>query len=132
MINTLLIGSDRSVFEGLETVFKDNKVNIAWSESGTKALEMISGNSFQMVITDEDLSDMTGLQLIRKLVEINPMINCAAISSLPVDEYHEQSEGLGILMQLPAHPTRKDGQELFKQLDRILNLSKNIKKQREN
>lgn len=124
MSKALLIGSDKIVFKELEMVFRGNEFIIAWSDSGKNALEMIQDNGFQIVITDEFLSDMTGIQLIRKLIEINPMINCAAISTLPAEEYHEQSEGLGLIMQLPAQPTKEDGQELFKRLISILNLTK--------
>ena len=87
---------------------------------------MIKANGFQIVVTDEYLSDMTGIQLIRELIEINPMINCAAISTLPADEYHEQSEGLGLIMQLPAQPSQEDGKELFKRLNNILNLTNSL------
>ena len=124
MINALLIGSDRNIFQELENVFIKNGVNISWSESGAQALEIISAHNFQIAITDEHLSDMTGIQLIRKLIESNPMINCAAISTLNRDKYHDQSEGLGLIMQLPARPGKEDGEELFRQLEKILNLTK--------
>ena len=126
MFHALFIGPDKTVFKELEIVFRENKFNIEWSGSGENALEMISEDGFHIVITDENLSDMTGIQLIRKLIEINPMINCAAISSLPHDEYHELSEGLGLIMQLPTQPTQEDGQELFKRLNSILNLTKSV------
>jgi DNA-binding response OmpR family regulator len=126
MFQVLLIGSDKTVFKELEMVLRDESFIISWSESGQTALDMIQDKGFQIVITDEYLSDMTGIQLIRKLIEINPMINCAAISTLPADEYHEQSEGLGLIMQLPAQPSKEDGQELFKRLNSILILTKSV------
>ncbi len=50
----------------------------------------------------ENLGDMTGLEFIRAIVSKRPMVNCAAISSLASEDFHEASEGLGILMQLPV------------------------------
>ncbi|WP_419662499.1 response regulator transcription factor [Desulfosarcina variabilis] len=93
---------------------------IHWASSGDEALEIINQKTFDLVISDEKLADMTGLALVEKLVKINPMINCAAVSSLSKSEYHEASEGLGILMQLPAQPSQSDGQALMAYLKKVL------------
>ncbi len=77
-----------------------------------------------MVITAEDLSDIKGLECIRKLISLNPMINCTAISSLSHKDFHEASEGLGVLMQLPERPNRKSASKLLEHLKTILNLTK--------
>ena len=88
----------------LEAGLEDNKVQVTWAESGSYALSMLAERDFDLVVTDEDLGDMTGLELIKTVVTQKPMVNCAAISSLSPDDFHEASEGLGILMQLPVNP----------------------------
>ncbi len=87
---------------------------------------MVSGHPYSLVVTDEQLSDMTGLAFVEKIVSTNPMINCAAVSRLPADAFHEASEGLGILMQLPPDPGSIHAKELLERLENILNLSSKI------
>ena len=96
---------------------------IQWAATGDQALETIGKQTVDLVVTDEHLGDMTGLELIGRLVAVNPMINSAAVSSLSKEAYHEASEGLGILMQLPPSPDRADGERLMAHLNQILGLS---------
>jgi hypothetical protein len=49
---------------------------------------------------------MTGLKFVEKLVLTNPMINCAAVSSLSSKDFHAASEGLGILMPMPVRAVK--------------------------
>jgi len=67
---------------------------------------------------------MTGIEFMKKLLPINPMINCAAVSPLPPEEFHEASEGLGVLVQLPVAPGKLDAENLLKRLDDLKNLLK--------
>ena len=52
------------------------------------------------------------------------MINCAAVSSLTSEDFHEAGEGLGILMQLPVEPGQEYADMLLEQLKSILNTMK--------
>jgi hypothetical protein len=65
---------------------------------------------------------MTALELSRRLLKINPMINCALVSGLSAEEFHEASEGLGIMAKLPKQPGAKDANELIKNLKQIMGL----------
>ena len=67
-------------------------------------ISRITEQSFDLVVTDEHLGDMTGLEFIEKMISKRPMVNCAAITSLLPADFHEASEGLGILMPLPVMP----------------------------
>jgi hypothetical protein len=71
-------------------------------------------------VVDESLGDMTGLELVHRLVAVNPVINCALVSPLAEAAYHEASEGLGILMRLPLQPGVSDGQRLMTHLNQIV------------
>ena len=66
---------------------------------------------------------MTGLEFIEKVISKRPMVNCAAVSSLLPADFHEASEGLGILMQLPVRPDQEQAEKLLRQLKNILNLA---------
>ena len=52
------------------------------------------------------------------------MINCAVVSTLSSADFHEASEGLGILMQLPAEPGKKEADQLLEHLKKIQSYTK--------
>ncbi|MBW1746545.1 MAG: response regulator [Deltaproteobacteria bacterium] len=129
MIHVLLVSSDKDFFTDLASNMEKNvNLNISRAESGGDALSMISVNNFELVVTDESLSDMTGLKLVEKLVLTNPMINCAAVSSLSSKDFHAASEGLGILMQLPPRPDKIHAKNLLQYLNNILNITNKLNK----
>jgi hypothetical protein len=80
---------------------------------------MASDDSLDLIVLDEDLGDMTGLDFVSRLLKVNPMINSALASSLSSEEFHEASEGMGIMIQLPINPAKKDAEELLAKLKRI-------------
>ena len=123
MTQLLFVTTDKTNFADLSVIIETQGGTISWATSGSQALERIGKTAVDLVLADETLNDMTGLDLIKRLVAVNPMINCAAVSSLSREAYHEASEGLGILMQLPPKPTRADGQRLMAHLNQILGLS---------
>lgn len=124
MIHVLLVSSDKDFFIDLSSNMEKNvNLSISRAVSGVNALSMISVNSFELVVTDESLSDMTGLKFVEKLVSTNPMINCAAVSSLSSEDFHAASEGLGILMQLPPRPDKIHAENLLQYLKNILNIT---------
>ena len=114
MIDILLACRHKASLSALEEALAARGVNITRSDSGTRAMSMIAESSFDLVIADEDLDDMNGLEFIRKVVSQNPMLNCAAVSSLSPDDFHETSEGLGILMQLPVKPGPEHAEKLLR------------------
>ena len=117
MIKLLLVTPDSDPFAEFSSVLlKNNDVELSWAESGRKALDWISGESCDLVIVDEKLGDMTGIELLKNLLAVNPMINSAAVSPLPADAFHEMSEGLGVLVQLPPRPGKKDSENLLNKL----------------
>ncbi|NOY68807.1 MAG: response regulator [Deltaproteobacteria bacterium] len=124
MIHILLVSSDKDFFTDLASNTEENvDLSISRASSGSNALSMISGNRFELVVSDESLSDMTGLEFMKKLVSTNPMINCAAVSSLSSEDFHAASEGLGILMQLPPCPDKTHAENLLQHLKHILSIT---------
>ena len=120
MENLLLVSSDKTSLSDLASVLeKDKDVDVSWAESGLEALKSVSSSSFDIVITDETLADMTGLELAAKLLSVNPMIHCACVSTLSSEQYHEKSEGLGLIDPLPDRPGEKDAERLLGDLRRI-------------
>ena len=123
MTQLLLVTPDKANFSELSAEIEKQGASVSWAASGRRALEMLADTTVDLVLTDESLGDMSGLEFVAQLVAINPMTNCAAVSSLSPKAYHEASEGLGILMQLPPEPGAADGQRLLTHLNQILGLT---------
>jgi CheY-like chemotaxis protein len=119
----LFVTTDKTNLADLSVVIETQNGNIIWATSGSQALGRIGKTAVDLVLADEILGDMTGLDLIKRLVAINPMINCAVVSSLSKEDFHETSEGLGILMQLPPNPSWADGERLMAHLNQVLRLA---------
>lgn len=120
MITVLLVTPARDHFTELSAVIEKQASAINWEAAGDKALETLRAEAVDLVVVDEVLPDMTGLEFAERLVALNPMINCALVSALPPADYHDASEGLGILMQLPPQPRQTDAEHLMTHLSQVL------------
>jgi two-component SAPR family response regulator len=122
MINALIVSMDKTVFSDVETALVENGIKVDWCDSGTLALSMLMEEPNDLVVADETLPDMTGRSFIEKVIMTNPMINCVVASSYSKKDFHEVYEGLGVLMQFPVAPGRKEAQELIEYLKKIRHL----------
>jgi len=123
MLKLLLVSPDKDSLSGLASAFMEHDdVELTWAESGEKALGMVSDIAVDLVVTDERLGDMTGLEFAGKLLSINPMVNCASVSNLSPENFHEASEGLGLMAQLPFQPGKEDAKKLLQSLKQLRNL----------
>ncbi|CAB1055575.1 hypothetical protein D1BOALGB6SA_308 [Olavius sp. associated proteobacterium Delta 1] len=120
MIRIMLAGRDQASLTAFKAGLTKSDVHIVRAESGGIGLSLIDEDNFDLVVADENLGDMTGLEFIKAIVSKKPMVNCAAISSLTSDHFHEAGEGLGILMQLPVRPDRQHAESLLGQLKSIM------------
>jgi two-component SAPR family response regulator len=127
MIKMLLVTSEIEPFSEFATVLKEkDDVELTWVASVQEALEAISENPVDLAIINENIGDMIAIEFMKKLLPINPVINCAAASSLSSEEFHEASEGLGVLMQLPVEPGTFEAEDLYKRLKNLKDLTAGI------
>lgn len=117
----MLVSSNRD-FISTVTEYSE-RAEIYRANSGNEAFNMLADKRINLVITDESLGDMTGLEFAKKLISINPMVHCAVVSSLSSEDYHEASEGLGLIMQLPVRPEKRHIEQLLFQVNKIIQLT---------
>ncbi len=123
MFKLLLVSKNTDSFSDFIVTLKENGSNeVLYSGSGEEALNMLKQKSFDLVITDEDIGDMSGLEFVKRLISVNPFVNCAAISHLSEKEFHEASEGLGLMNHLPSDPKGADAEDVLKTLRQIKGL----------
>ena len=124
MLKLLLVSPDKDSLSAFASALvKDGDVDLSWAESGERALEIASDTNIDLAVTEESLGDMTGLKFAGRLLSVNPMITCASVSSLSPEDFHEASEGLGLMAQLPIQPGKEHAEELLQRLRYLKNLT---------
>jgi DNA-binding response OmpR family regulator len=106
----------------LEALASDKGIHLQLVHSGNEALAAVRASTPHLVIIDSELLDTDPIGLIQKLVMVNAMVNTTVISPLSEEEFHEKSEGLGVLGRLPMKPSSSDAAALLQKLRRVLGL----------
>lgn len=119
----MLIANDYSAFDSMaKRLEQEDGVRLAFASSGAVALELMrekGKKAVDLVILGGHLSDMPGIRFVRQLVRINPLVYTAVIGSLPDKDFHEATEGLGVLLQLPRDPKEQHAETLLVSLRKI-------------
>ncbi len=126
MIPVLLVSGEIDRFLMLEAVLSEHGLKVIWADSGSKALSKLKDEHHDLMIADEQLSDMTGMELAKIVVRQSPMTSLALVSTLPDKDFHQSGEGLGILMQLSFEPGQDEAEKLIGSFKHVLNLSGKI------
>jgi CheY-like chemotaxis protein len=117
----ILIVADRAdAFDELHAMLADQRsVAVLWAHDAASALEKASAEAPDLVVVDEFIGNLTGLDWIRRLLKVNAFIQTAAVSRLPHEAFHEASEGLGVMAQLPPRPGEAEGVKLLQILNQL-------------
>ena len=105
--------------EFADALIGNQEIQLAWVRTGAAALSDVMRHPPLCVVVDDSLPDMGALELVRRLLTVNAMISTAVVSGLGGDEFHEASEGLGILYQIPPAPGKTHAEDLITRLQRI-------------
>ena len=72
MEKILIVDDERSMRELLELVLKREGFAIHTAENGTRALELIRQNLYDLIISDVKMPDINGIDLLERVREISP------------------------------------------------------------
>ena len=124
MLKILIACNDPSTLAVLagELSIRD-RVSVSWAGSEAGALLKVAGESPQVLVTGEYLTDGSPLSLVKEVVKKDPFINCAMVSALSKQDFHEMTEGLGVFMQLPPCPGEEEADRMLHLLATIGALS---------
>jgi DNA-binding NarL/FixJ family response regulator len=121
MLHIVLATARPNAMQAFTAALSSNpEVSLTRVISGVEALEAARTTGPHLVIIDADLPDTAPLELVRKLLMANAMVNTAVFSPLSDEEFHVASEGLGILGRLPEEPGMSDAGELLQKLRTVL------------
>jgi DNA-binding NarL/FixJ family response regulator len=113
-LRVLLLTKDSTRFSNLVAGLQHRlEIEVVSATTATDGFLLLKGTQINLVIVDEQLGDMDGIVFVKQLVKINPLINTAIVSARTPEEFHEATEGLGVLMQLPREPGQKDAETLL-------------------
>jgi YesN/AraC family two-component response regulator len=70
----LLVDDEPNILKALKRLFRKDHVRILTASNGQEALEIIKRESIQVLITDNVMPEMTGIELIKKVKERAPDI----------------------------------------------------------
>jgi len=104
----------------VEALSSNPEVDLQHVVSGAEALETARASAPHLVIIDTGLADCAPLELARNLLRVNAMVNTVVASPLTEEEFHEASEGLGVLGRLPQEPGESDAAEVLHRLNKVL------------
>lgn len=121
MIKILLSGENSNFSPAFLSGLKnESSVEIEAVETGKLTFEAISKTKADLVIVCESLPDMSGIEMIEELVKINPFVNTAIVSGLSEEDFHEATEGLGVLMPVPPDADEAYAVKLLDYLKQIV------------
>jgi DNA-binding response OmpR family regulator len=77
---------------------------IQWLASADEAVSMVAEATPPLMVIDEQVGPIAGLDLVRRLLPVNAFVNTVLVSGLSEEDFHEAAEGLGVLARLPHGP----------------------------
>jgi hypothetical protein len=121
MHEIIIVTNDKERFASLaQALGGESDCAISWENAWQESRDRDSVTPPTLMVIDETVDGVSNLQIARQIVMNNPMINLALVSSLSAQDFHEASEGLGILAQLPQNPGKEDASNLLKAMKGIV------------
>jgi len=120
MVRIMLVAKEPASLGNLARgLGKRDDVELIHVGSKQEVFKEVEENRVDVIVTDAQLTDEKPLTLVIELIKKYPLINCAMVSSLPPEDFHEYSEGLGVFMQLPLQPGEKEAEKMLEILNSI-------------
>jgi YesN/AraC family two-component response regulator len=118
-LTVLFVEDDLAVKESTAKIFKKFYKDVTVCSAGKEALAAYKEESFDILITDLNLDDMDGIELITKVKEINPNQSIVVLSGF-IDKYANS------LRKLDVNAVLLKPYRLSKLLYTLLKISENV------
>ena len=122
MQEILIVTKNKDALADFARRITANPANLTWADSGAATVEAAKNRKIDLVIIDRDIDDISPKDLVTRLMMVNAMIYTALISDLSEEDFHEATEGLGILMRLPVDPKAEAAEKLMQHLQKVMGL----------
>jgi DNA-binding response OmpR family regulator len=120
MLSILLVSKEPHALAGLATEFlQKDGITVKRAATAKEAWTILGKTRVDVVVTAEQLADGAALPFVFELIRQYPLINCAMVSPLSPEDFHEATEGLGVFMQLPLDPGALEAAKMVQYLESI-------------
>ena len=116
----LLVSSDPSQKRSFAVELgNESRLPLVTAPSAEEALAMLREHHILLAVVDDRIGAQSGLDLIRRLIRIDAFMHTAVFSDAGEEDFHERSEGLGVLAKLPLAPSTEDARRLWDLMQKI-------------
>ncbi|MBI2027830.1 MAG: sigma-54-dependent Fis family transcriptional regulator [Deltaproteobacteria bacterium] len=91
----LIVDDEQSILEFLEIMLRREKYDVAQASNAKKALKLLEKESFDMVISDIQMPEISGMELLSKVKNMNPDIIVMMITAYGSTESAVEAMKLG-------------------------------------
>lgn len=120
MISVILTAEPAAWVARLEQAFAAHAgVQLQRCHSMAQALEAAGTGRPALMIIDQQVQGREALEIARGVLAVNAFVNLALISPMQPARFHQISEGLGVLAQLPPDPGAEQVERLLELLGRL-------------
>jgi CheY-like chemotaxis protein len=103
----LVVDDDQVVGKSFERVLTNQGYRVDTALSGREAFEKYAGADFDMVFTDLRMPGQDGLEVARRIKEMNPWLPIVVVTGYGTQEAEEQAKAIGVaeFLQKPLTPS---------------------------
>lgn len=106
-LGLLIVDDERDIVDSLTEVFGE-AFDIHHSTSATEALELFKEHTPKLVISDQRMPNMTGLELVRRIKDIQPSTICILVTGYSDINVVVEALNEGLLWKYVAKPWDHD------------------------
>ena len=103
----LVVDDDQVVGKSFERVLTNKGYRVDTALSGREAFEKYAGADFDMVFTDMRMPDQDGLEVARRIKEMNPWLPIVVVTGYGTQETEAKAKAIGVaeFLQKPVTPS---------------------------
>ena len=103
----LVVDDDQVVGMSFERVLTNKGYRVDTALSGREAFEKYAGGDFDMVFTDLRMPDQDGLEVARRIKEMNPWLPIVVVTGYGTQEAEAKAKAIGVaeFLQKPLTPS---------------------------
>ena len=103
----LVVDDDQVVGKSFERVLTNKGYRVDTALSGREAFEKYAGGDFDMVFTDLRMPGQDGLEVARRIKEMNPWLPIVVVTGYGTQEAEDQAKAIGVaeFLQKPLTPS---------------------------
>ena len=91
----VIVDDEPVILQILSAVFEDSPWRVSTCASGREALQLMKSEGVELLVTDKNLPDVNGLELLRTAREINDLAESNKMLEAVVDKLKEKQEETG-------------------------------------